>query len=202
MSRHALLAVALAVQFSVPLLAQVPRVTTRAGAMRVSLPRAVLVREDVRRQLTNGLTTVFTIGVTTSAGARRARVEIRYELWEEKYLAEVYEATGRRSADLADFERLLKWWEQLTLLFAGNAGVGEADVTIDVLPFSAREAADVQKWLAGSMTKAQAASGLAKNLPDPAQESSNFFDILIGTSMKRKPIVEMHWKVPIVAEGR
>ena len=172
------------------------------GAIRVTLPARILTRDDVRRQLTNGLTTVFLVRGKTGDVDGRARVEIRYELWDEVFLTTILDTQGRRNASLPSFEGLVKWWEQTPLHLRGVSGAFRSrspmELTVDVLPFSAREEADAEQWLSRSVAKAQSASELGKELPQPGDGGSNFFDILIGTAIKRKPVMQFRWTVTAV----
>jgi hypothetical protein len=197
------MALGLAMLLATGALAAAPRATrTSDGSTRLVLPPSVLMRDDVRRQLTNGLTTVFLVRGKSEAAEGRARVEIRYELWDERFLAAILDANGRRTASLPNFDGLVKWWEQSPLALRTPTGTFRAgtslEVTVDVLPFSAREEADAEEWLSRSISKAQSASGLGKELPHAGSESgSNFFDLLIGTAIKRKPLLQFRWTIAV-----
>ena len=195
-------AVGLALLLATHALAAAPRaIRAPDGTTAVTLPPSILMRDDVRKQLMNGLTTVFLVRGKSDAAEGRARLEIRYELWDEVFLAAVLDAQGRRTASLASFDGLVKWWERAPLSLRTPSGAFRAgtslEVTVDVLPFSAREEADAEQWLSRSMAKAQSASGLGKELPQPGSESSNFFDVLIGTAIKRKPLLQFKWNVAV-----
>jgi hypothetical protein len=67
-------------------------------------------------------------------------------------------------------------------------------VTVKVLPFSVREQADTQRWLSRIFTS----MGSVKDAPvdkrsDPG--AAKILDVIVSTSIQRRPILEYHWTV-------
>ena len=82
----------------------------------------------------------------------------------------------------------------------GAAAVSAADapsrvtVKTEVVPFSAAEEADAQRWLMRSMTE-------ARNTRAPPQREAgadtSILDVIIGNGVRRKPIRSWRWTVPL-----
>ncbi|HEX6203887.1 MAG TPA: hypothetical protein VF100_12855, partial [Thermoanaerobaculia bacterium] len=122
----ALAAVPTAAGAAEPLVARGPD-----GSVRISALPPVIDRPAVREQLASGLTTSFVLelrepgllGATVGA----ARVDVRYELWDEEYLVTAAGADGgRRHLRFADLSALAAWWRRPELVFAPSAaGLGD-----------------------------------------------------------------------------
>jgi hypothetical protein len=157
------------------------------GQLDITLPANILRNDEVRKHLTSGLTTVFLL--TANDGG--ARVEIRYELWDEKFLVAVIDGERRvQKTSIDTFEHLADWWSRTPL----RTGKGQSEVRakLEVIPFSAREEEDAQRWLARSI-------GESSNTADPAQRNDatartgSILDLLIGTSVQRHPLQTWRW---------
>jgi len=160
---------------------------TPGGQLDITLPANILRNDEVRKHLTSGLTTVFLL--TANDGG--ARVEIRYELWDEKFLVAVIDGERRvQKTSIDTFEHLAEWWSR-TPLRTGKAQ-SEVRAKLEVIPFSAREEEDAQRWLARSI-------GESSNTADPAQRNDataragSILDLLIGTSVQRHPLQTWRW---------
>ena len=157
------------------------------GHLDVTLPASILRNDEVQKHLTSGLTTVFLLTVNDGG----ARVEIRYELWDEKFLVTVIDSERRiQKTSIDTFEHLAEWWAR-TPLRVGKAR-SEVRAKLEVIPFSAREEEDAQRWLARSI-------GASSNAADPAQKkdaastAGGILDLLIGTSVQRHPLQTWRW---------
>jgi len=153
------------------------------GHLDITLPPNSLRNDEVQKHLTSGLTTVFLLSVNDSG----ARVEIRYDLWDEKYLVTTVDSERRiRKSSIDSFEHLADWWSH-TPLRAGKAS-REARVKLEVIPFSASEEEDAQRWLSHSI-------GVNSGQTDPSRksETGGILDILIGTSVQRHPLQTWRW---------
>ena len=169
------------------------------GGIPVTLPVDLLSRRDIARQLNSGLTTTFAI--SAMGGTRRggARIEVRYEPWDE-----VYFVTARgidlkvRSVKLVSLERLKAWWREAALPALTNAvGVGKVDVSIEVLPFSIEEQEETQQWLTRSLGEAHRQESLDPGEVVGSPGAASVLDVLIGTSIQRRPILRYRWSVPV-----
>jgi hypothetical protein len=159
------------------------------GHLEVRLPPNVLRNDEVRKHLTSGLTTVFLLTINDSG----ARVEIRYDLWDEKFLVTTIDSERRvQKTSIDSFEHLVDWWSR-TPLRAGKAR-DESRAKLEVIPFSASEEEDAQRWLAKSI-------GASGNEADPTQRNSatgttgGILDLLIGTSVQRHPLQTWRWNL-------
>ena len=175
---------------------------SRSGALTITLPADVLQSSEVRRQLTSGLTTVFVLSVTAGDGSAAqggARIEVRYELWEEKYLVSATDISGQERKTSLDSEGALdRWWREnaLTVIQPRKyEATVDVQVKLKVLPFSAREQSDTQRWLARTLEKGRAAGEQT-----PAQ-STEILRIIVETSTRRRPLLEYQWSVRAVREA-
>lgn len=159
--------------------AQRPAATVSADRVLISLPETVLKDARVRSRLDSALTTTFL--VKTSLGTA-ARIEIRYDLWDEVYRVRRNDAAQQTLANMAQLEQ---WWR--TPLDAGHArDLHAVDVELIVLPFSAAEENDARQWL----SKSGGAGG-------PSPDARSVVDVLIGTTLSARPIVSYRWTVAI-----
>lgn len=185
---------------------ELPRVVLQANGMyEVTLAPAVLLKREVRKQLDSGLTTAFVVSMRGSGALRGGvRVEVRYMLWDEHYAVTTLEGDGRsQTLTLASYDKLVAWWDTAPLRLTADQATGQATadrnvrVTLEVLPFSAREEAETKRWLAESLGNSRTRQGDARSTSGP------ILDVIIGTSIQRRPILEYRWAVPVgrPAEG-
>jgi hypothetical protein len=170
---------------------------TRSGAMTILLPTSVLTAPEVRKQLSSGLTTAFVITASTDTVEGAARIDIRYELWDEVYLVTTTDASARvENVMLASDDRLLQWWRDTPILLIPRArNDGRARIRMRIVPFSAREEADTKRWL-------RRALDLQGNVGGGVSDdgTAGILDVIVGTSIRRKPILEYRWSVPVRPE--
>ncbi len=171
-----------------------------AGRLVVSrLPR-LLTNVEVKRHLDSGLTTslVFQGGPQGATKSGAARIDVRFELWDEVYLVTVIDGEGRveRSRQGSAAE-LAEWWSEveivLTPAVSGSRAADQARVSLAVVPFSQAELVDTQRWLAESIGQARGGSGGRRSRGgEPAAVG-----VLIATSMQRRAVRTLVWNVPI-----
>ena len=154
------------------------------GAVGIALPSSMLEESAIRKQLDSGLTTVFLIVArergTKNSGA--ARVEIRYDLWDEVWIVRKIDVDRRiEKQRLPTFDALTKWWRNTTRLFVSAASRVTLDVELRVLPFSAAEEKDARDWMAS----ASAGGG-------------GIVDALIGTTIAARPITTYRWSIDVM----
>jgi len=170
---------------------------SRSGALALTLPADVLQSDEVKRQLTSGLTTVFVLSVSAGDGNGTAkggaRIDVRYELWEEKYLVSATDISGHERKVTLDSEAaLVRWWSEnaLTVIQARKYGRDvDVQVKLKVLPFSSREQSDTQRWLARTLS---AGGGGRENTP---AQSAEILRIIVETSIRRRTLLEYQWSV-------
>jgi hypothetical protein len=159
------------------------------GIVAVVLPLSLLDGAEVRRQLGSGLTTTFLLVARQreTKAVTAARLEIRYDLWDEVWIVRRIEPD--RSSDpqrVASREALEKWWKTPVHLLTTAASRLILQLDLAVLPFSAAEEDDARQWMSkagGVGTTGGASAGLV--------------DALIGTTISAKPIASYRWNVDL-----
>jgi hypothetical protein len=180
-----------------------PQATIGTGARVVlQLPASVLESAAIRSQLASGLTTAFVIRANAVDGSGHqlkggGRIEIRFELWNERYIVDTLAISGKRERLIRDnWTQLIEWWSRhpLAVLQLRENAKPPRTITarLDVLPFSAREEDDARRFLAQSQN--DAARGESGT---PAARS--ILDLVVGTSLRRRPIASLRWTVPVKA---
>lgn len=191
--------------------AQRPAFTVqRDGLLVVSDLPQVLNRPEVKGHLTTGLTTSFVLRVTAVDPSGRklrgaGRVDVRYEPWDEVFLTHRLGADRKNLREtVASYDRLLSWWQGLSMPVLASAGGGppssawDVRIDVDVIPFSQSEQRDTQRWFSdsvGGTPPAPSSSGSGGEVT-PAGERSlgGVLDLLIATSIKRRSLVTYTWK--------
>ena len=178
---------------------------SKTGAVAITLPAGLLASPEVRRQLTSGLTTVFTIAATVrdeqSTTIGGARVDVRFELWEEKYLVTVTGPSGAvQTQTFSSDADLARWWSENALVVTTPHRFGSrvsVSVKLKMLPFSAQEQRDTQRWLARTL-----ASRSTESAELSPSQSAEILRIIVETSVRRRPLLEHAWTVRAEPETR
>lgn len=203
MTGRVLCAVAMTLLLAPAFAATLPAARLRGDTLGVTLPGNLLSEADVRKQLNSGLTTtVVVVATLEDKRTSGARIDIRFEPWDEIYFVTLrrigVQPQNVRAASLAQLET---WWREISLpLFPDAAGVKRVQIAIDVLPFSAEEQQETQRWLTRSLGEARqpAPASAAAAAPKPRASASNsVLDVLIGTSIQRRPIFRRRWNVQV-----
>lgn len=168
------------------------------GALSLGALPEVLSRPEVRRHLTTGLTTGLLVRFEARGGDGRAvrgaaRVDVRWEPWDEVFHVTVLDGAGRvRRETLASFERLAAWWSALdvVVLPRAPATLTSSRVELSVVPFSHAEQLDAQRWFS-SAPPPETVDGAAAG---PGESRLNgVVDLLIATSIQRRSVVRFRW---------
>ena len=166
----------------------------RSGAVGIHLPANLLQKPEVHKQLTSGLTTIFVISAAADGVKGNATVEVRYELWEEKYLVTVLDAEGHaQTLTLASEVALAQWWSDNPLIVIPPHKLAQrvdVQVRLKMLPFSSREQRDAQRWLSRTLSASHAPAGEIT----PAQ-SEDVLRMIVDASTRRRPLLEYEWSV-------
>ena len=180
---------------------------TADGFVAVSFPSEVLRHADVRRQLTSGLTTSFVV-VATSGSARvrsGARIEVRYDLWDEQFLVMKLDQDLRPTQQtFASFDALEKWWRGAAVRLVRvppNTSPLRMELELTVLPFSSAEEHQTREWLSRSATVGRPAGTVPNRQPqstDAPATSSALIDAIIGTTIHARPLLTFRWRTDVV----
>jgi hypothetical protein len=184
----------------------------REGIVLFRLP-PVLNEEEVRKQLGTGLTTSFAFEATgrsaTSGKVKgAARVDVRYDLWDEVYIVTRIDASGHAArVTLPSFERLAEWWRDARLvLIRGPAASGLAgvEVALRVIPFSQAEQLDTQRWFSQALSaeKSGSAGAVSEAVEGQPESFGQVINLLMATSIGRSALLEFTWKLPLPPPGK
>ena len=169
---------------------------------------SVLDEPELRDHLKSGLTTslafrIESIGQETKASGG-ARVDIRYELWDEIYLVSSYEMDGVAEREtLASVQELRLWWSELRLRVARvpiskPSPAHKVRLLLQVVPFSHAEQMDTQRWFSESVHRGSGRTkdrgGITGRRSDPLERA---FSLLIATSIQRRPLVSFEWTMSL-----
>lgn len=176
----------------------------------------ILDQEEVARHLTTGLTTTFAFRFEAAAKAGGkvrggARVEIRYELWDEVFHTVSVGMEGRPvRRQLTSLEDLHTWWRQLHVAVLDlrdqvPARTASGRIEVDVVPFSKAERDDTQRWLYDSALRAgRAVPPLpieegADRSPVARNSLEQVFGVLIATSLRSRAVTSFRWQAEMPA---
>ncbi len=176
------------------------------GVVLSGLP-PILAEEEVRRHLTTGLTTtlLFRLEPQWQVAPAGARIEVRYELWDEVFQVAVLTADGQSQQMLVpSFEELNTWWQQVGLVVLGpHAQQSTAErhvrLVLDVIPFSQAERDDTKRWFSETIgAAAQSAAEETDRSPDDREESlGRVLSVMIATSIQRRALTSYEWTLQL-----
>lgn len=158
------------------------------GVVAATLSSSILSETDVRKQLNSGLTTTFLIAARNRGtdGVSGARVEVRYDLWDEVWLVRRIEFDRKTEQQrITSFAELEKWWRAPVRLLSTTGDRVTLQLDLTVLPFSAAEREDARQWISKSGGVAAGSGG------------AGIVDALIGTTINAKPITSYRWNVEL-----
>ncbi|HJX29044.1 MAG TPA: hypothetical protein VJ885_14125 [Thermoanaerobaculia bacterium] len=176
----------------------------------------LLERAEVRKQLDSGLTATLAFDVRTTGSSPEkirggARVDVRYELWDEIYVVTRLDASGKRERLRFDsFEKLGRWWREARLAVLPlppnvhqGAGQWTSSVWLRVIPFSQTEQRETQRWLTESMSSEGegSAGAVSQALEDRPASLSQLLQLLVATSIGRPALFGQEWKLPFSTSG-
>jgi hypothetical protein len=155
------------------------------------LPLAILADSKVKQQLSSGLTTTFHLvaGRRAPSSLDGARLEIRYDLWDEVWhVRRIEHGRPPERLRLPSRQALESWWRAPVRLFAAESTPVNFDLELRVLPFSAAEEQETRDWVSKS-----------GGVGTPAR-TSGLVDALIGTTIAPKPIIIWRWSAIVALQ--
>ncbi len=165
---------------------------------------------EVGEHLKTGLTTsiVFRLALRGRAGDKitgGARVQVRYELWDEVYHAAALSIDGgvdRRT--LASLDELDDWWRGLRLVLLERraeelAPAAAVRLDADVVPFSHTEHEDAQRWFSESLDRSESSSAeeVGQSAGEQPETLSRMLNLLMSASIKRRPLLSYRWDLSV-----
>jgi hypothetical protein len=204
-ARWALLLLALAAPLEA---VQPPAVEVARNGLALTRLPPILADEEVRQQLGTGLTTSFVFEATArspAAGKTKgaARVDVRYDLWDEIYIVTRIDASGRAArVTLPSFERLAAWWREARLVVIRPPAAGTArsvEINLRVIPFSQAEQLDAQRWFSQALSaeKSGSAGAVSEAVEDQPESFSQVINLLLATSIGRPALLEYRWNLTL-----
>jgi hypothetical protein len=186
---------------------QPPALEAGRDGLALSRLPPVLAEEEVRKQLATGLTTSFAFEVTArgAAGGKTrgaARVDVRYELWDEVYIVTRIDAAGRAArTTLPSFERLAEWWKEarLVVLRPPPAAARSVEVRLRVIPFSQAEQLDAQRWFSQALSaeRSGSAGAVSEAVENQPESFNQVINLLLATSIGRSALLEYQWTLAL-----
>jgi hypothetical protein len=187
---------------------QAPAIEAARDGLALSRLPPILAGEEIRKQLGTGLTTSFLFEATArdAQGAKTrggARVDVRYDLWDEVYIITRIDASGRAArTTLPSFERLAEWWREARLLVIRPPAAGSArgvQVRLRVIPFSQAEQLDAQRWFSQALSaeKSGSAGAVSEAVEDQPESFSQILNLLMATSIGRSALLEYEWRLAL-----
>ena len=187
---------------------QAPAIEAARDGLALSRLPPVLAEEEIRKQLGTGLTTSFAFEASgrNAAGSKikgAARVDVRYDLWDELYIVTRIDATGRAArVTLPSFERLAEWWRDARFVLVRGpaaAGLASVEVALRVIPFSQAEQLDTQRWFSQALSaeKSGSAGAVSEAVEDQPESFGQVINLLMATSIGRPALLEYSWRLPL-----
>jgi len=157
----------------------------------VGLPAHVLEDPLIREQLRSGLTATFRLLLRRDGReAGEARIDIRYEPWDEVYLVDLIQTTGASVArQFPDDAALAEWWASPFLALEGDASDGSWTLILEVIPFSHAERDEARRWLTAQPRAEAREAEQTRAAENPVMTT------ILATSIRREPIRRYRWKL-------
>lgn len=170
------------------------------GSAAITLDARLLDEAEVRKHVFSGLT--MNLLVSLRDREPYSQISIRFEPWDELFHVRALGADGSDEKKvIRSFEALKKWWSAPRTTPAARFTPGDRlKVSVAVIPFSASEEADAKRWLAQSLS--------VPTTPPPegggqvASAPPSLFSAVIGSSIRRRPVLRFEWTVAVQRTAR
>ncbi|MEM7583544.1 MAG: hypothetical protein AAF560_09215 [Acidobacteriota bacterium] len=196
--------------FALPIGAkEAPRLDVQGQHLVLTDLPPILGDVEVKEHLTTGLTTSIQFSPRgRGQPVAGARVEIRYDLWDEIFLVAAGGIDGAVARQRLDsFEALEGWWKTLDLPFLDGSQLARPwpeslRINVDVVPFSQAEQDDTQRWFSESIDRRRSGTDATGRAVEKEPETlSRTFNLLLATSIRRQAVTSFHWSVPLAASA-
>lgn len=189
-----------------------PSLEVGHGGVVLSRLPPILADVEVRSHLGTGLTTTLALRVEARSDQGKSEggavVTIRFDLWDEVFHV-AYLGAGEppQRIPFQSFEELETWWRDLRLavLPAAEARrarrLDQARLVIDVVPFSAAEARDTQRWFSETLDDAKTSSAEDTTSQESSDTLSRTFRLMMATSIQRRSIRVFRYEPEILRVG-
>lgn len=169
------------------------------GSAAIALSAKLLDEAEVRKHVMSGLTMNLLLSLRDREPY--SQISIRFEPWDEVFYVRALSADGSDEKKvIRSFEELKKWWSAPRTTPAARFSPGDRlKVSVAVIPFSASEEADAKRWLAQSLTVS--ASPPAEGGGEVASAPPSLFSAVIGSSIRRRPVLRFEWTVAVQRAG-
>lgn len=191
-----------------------PELVVRTAGLTLRHLPPVFSEEIVSRHLDTGLTTSFVFQVTAGRGRAlegAAQVRIRYDLWDERYVIERWDARpGSPATATRARSGLGEWWRSLELVVTSGVPPlvppASARITLRVLPFSQAEQRDAQDWLLRSFQdprdNPQPAPAGGRAAATESAPIRNIYGSMLAASIGQRSLIKYSWTVTVTTESR
>ena len=173
-----------------------PSVHARAdGTAVITLSAKLLDEAEVRKHVMSGLTMNLLLSLRDREPY--GQISIRFEPWDEVFYVRALGADGSDEKKvIRSVEALKKWWSAPRTTPAARFSPGERlKVSVAVIPFSASEEADAKRWLAQSLSVP--ATPPPEGGGQVASAPPSLFSAVIGSSIRRRPVLRFEWTVAV-----
>ncbi|MFN2239060.1 MAG: hypothetical protein ABR524_06685 [Thermoanaerobaculia bacterium] len=165
------------------------------GSAAITLSAKLLDEAEVRKHVMSGLTMNLLLSLRDREPY--GQISIRFEPWDEVFYVRALGADGSDEKKvIRSFEALKKWWSAPRSTPAASFSPGERlKVSVAVIPFSASEEADAKRWLAQSLSVS--APPRVEGGGEVASAPPSLFSAVIGSSIRRRPVLRFEWTVAV-----
>lgn len=158
----------------------------------------ILDDKEVRDHLATGLTTTLALRLEARGETGKLKggavVTVRFDLWDEVFHVAYAGATGSpQRMPFESYEDLETWWRDLRLAVLPASSrtsrrLSQPRLVIDVVPFSAAEARETQRWFSDTLSDAKTSSAEGASSDESSDTLSRTFRLMMATSIQRRAL--------------
>lgn len=188
-----------------------PRLEVSSGGLVLTRLPPILDDEEVSGHLRSGLTTTLALRVELRSEQGKqegvALVTVRFDLWDEVFhVAQVGASGPAERTSFESAEALETWWRELRLAVLNVPERAaprwiDAHVSIDVVPFSAAEARETQRWFSETLDDAKQSSAEGTSSSEDGDTLGRAFRLMMATSIQRRSLHVYRYEAEITQVG-